>query len=516
MALTEEQMQEAIVDRFIGYQRDPIGFFVNILGIPKAHIWDKMVAVAESVRDNRFTAVPAGHSVSKTFTAARLAVWFKTCFQPSTVITTAPSDNQVKNQLWREIHMAFAGSRVDLGGKMRVLQWDHQPAKAVLASLPPAVREDWEKNFAIGFATSPDTATEDVTRLQGFHNQHLLLILDEAGGLIPQIWRTARVSLMTDPNCRMLAIGNPTDPYSEFAQVCASGKWNVIPISVRDTPNYKQGRAVIPQVAGRLFEKDIIDEYGENSNEHKVRCLGQFPTFSEGTVWGAELARLERRGSLGDLPWVPTAPVYTVGDYGTQYTSIGFFQFIDATIRMIDYFYDDTGMGIPALCKMFDGKPYNYARSQGHWAGPDLHPQSGSNRKDWSGRTVMSDFARLGYILNACERHLFDVGVRLARDVWPLVRIDRRCMDFVEAIRRYRFKKNIKYSREGAPAYSNEVEPTPSRHPGDMFRYLSWVYRNQLVIDHVRIGYPEPAGGTPDEEQDSFSRLDYHKWRATA
>lgn len=492
--ITDTDMEYAIRARFEGYRSDPIGFMTDILGVRSEHIWSKMRDVAESLRDNHYTAVPACHSVSKTYGAGRLAVWFKTCFQPSTVITTAPSDTLVKEQLWREIKAAYAGALVPLGGKMHVLKWDMVPHKTTLAQIDPSERVQWEKNFAIGFSTNPDSVTEHVTKMQGFHNKYVLIILDEAGGLMSQIWQTALQSLMIDENCYILAIGNATDPYGDFADACVSDLWNTVRISVRDTPNYKARQTIIPGVAGYDFERRIISQYGENSNEHKVRCLGEFPTFAEGAVWGVELGRVEREKHIGDYPWDPTAPVYTFGDYGNIYTSIGFFQFIGPTIRMIDYFYDDKGIGIPGICKMFDSKPYNYAKSYGHWGGPDLHPVHGSNRKSLAtGRTLISEFSKVGYVMNVCEKHSFDAGIKVSRDVWPLMRIDDRCIDFVDSIRQYKFKKNVKYSREGAPAYSNDPEPTPSRHPADMFRHLSWVYRFQLEVKGQKIGYPYPS-----------------------
>lgn len=493
--ITATDMEYAIRARFEGYRSDPIGFMTDILDVESVHVWSKMREVAESVRDHRYTAVPAGHSVSKTYTAARLAIWFKTCFQPSTVITTAPSDNQVRNQLWKEIHTAFASAIVPLGGNMRVLQWDMVPHKTTLARIEPSGRGMWEKNFAIGFSTSPDSVTEHATKMQGFHNEHVLIILDEACGLMPQIWETVLLSLMTDSNCRLLAIGNPTDPYSDFARACENpDKWNIVPISVRDTPNYKTRQCIIPSVADYDFDQDIVKEFGENSNKHKVRCLGQFPTFSEAAVWGPELGRLDRDEHMGDYPWDSTAPVYTFGDYGPRYTAIGFFQFIQATIRMVDYWYDDVGVGVPGICRMWDEKPYNYAKSYGHWGGPDMHPTKGSNAKSLAtGRTLLAEFSKHSYTMHVCQKHSFDAGIKISRDVWPLMRIDVRCIDFLNAVRQYKFKKNLKYSRKGAPAYSTEVEPTPSRHPADMFRHLSWVFRFQLKVKGQKIGYPYPT-----------------------
>ncbi len=486
-------LETAINARRIHYQTDPIGFETDVLDVKPLHVWSKMREVAESVRDNQLTAVPACHSVSKTFGAARIAVWFKTCFQPSTVITTAPSDNQVKNQLWKEIHTAYSSSQIPLGGKMTTLQWNMRPTDKTLEGIPRSERGNWEKNFAIGFATSPDSATEHATKMQGWHNKYLLVILDEASGIMLPIWKTILEGLIINERCKVLAIGNPTDPYCKFAAVCKSSRWNVIKISVRDTPNYIQDVEVIPNVAGRQFERDIIDEYGENSNEHKIRCLGEFPTFMEGTIWGPEIGELEKKGHYGDFPWDSTAPVYVIGDYGPIYTAIGFFQYIQSTIRMVDYFYDDIGMGVPGMCKMLDSKPYNYAKEHGFWLSPDYDPKSGSNRKSLAtGTTILSEFSRLGYHFEICDPHPFIDGINTVRGGIPLLRIDKRCTDFLDSVKQYRYKKNLLMSTTKKPAYSKSPQETPATHPADMLRYQFWIYRYQLVISDERIGYPEP------------------------
>jgi len=62
------------------YRRNPIAYMVDCLDVKEEHVWSKMVEMAESVRDNQKTCVEAGHSVSKDYTAARLALWFLGCF----------------------------------------------------------------------------------------------------------------------------------------------------------------------------------------------------------------------------------------------------------------------------------------------------------------------------------------------------------------------------------------------------------------------------------------------------
>lgn len=492
-----------------GFQADPCGFFTKVLGVPDRHIWSKMREVAESVRDNQFTAVPAGHSVSKTYGAGRIAVWFKTCFQPSTIITTAPTENIVKNQLWREIRSAYQSCRLPrgLGGKLTTLQWDARPPQDVLDQMAPSERAQWEKNFALGFSTSPDTTTETATRMQGWHNKWVFILLDEAGDILPPIWATVLQSLVTNKRCKVLAIGNPTNPYSRFADVCKMKHWNTIKISVRDTPNYKENREVIPGLAGRDYEDAIVAEFGENSNEHKVRCLGEFPSYTEGTVFGPEIGEIESRGWYGDYPWDRREPVYTCGDYGNIYTAIGFFQIVRDKIHMIDYFYDDVGMGIPGICKMFDSKPYIYGS---HWISPDYDPLHGSNKKTLgTGKSVLSDFGRLGYHMNICESHSFDAGIKTARTTWSLTRIDKRCVDFWDSIKQYKFKKDLLHSTENKPAYSEDPQRGPSNHPADMIRYWFWIYRFQLEVDGSKVGSPIPLPVSAALGSDGDSIYDY-------
>lgn len=241
------------------YQADPCSFLTEVLDVKPEHLWYKMRLILESIRDNKKTAVKAGHSVSKSFTAGRAALWFLYNFFPATVITTAPSHPQVEEILWREIRHAHANAKVPLGGHVT-------KTKIELA----------EKWFAYGFATKPDTVTQEATRMQGYHNENLLLILDEAPGILPQIWDSA-MTLLSSGNARLLVIGNPTMATGDFADCFKDPTFNKITIAVPDTPNYKEDREVIPGLSGREYEADVIRKYGKDSNYYKARVGGQIP-----------------------------------------------------------------------------------------------------------------------------------------------------------------------------------------------------------------------------------------------
>jgi len=260
MSLTKNE-----IVRFLEkHKKDPIKFFVDCLDVKEEHVWGKMRELAYSVRDNKKTVAKAGNGVSKTFSAARLALWFLYCHYPSTVITTAPSHPQVEELLWREIRLAHANAKIPLGGHI---------TKTKL--------ELGEKWFAYGFATKPDTVTQQATRFQGFHNDHLLIIFDEAAGILPEIWE-AKDRLMTSGHVRFLGIGNPTSPNGNFpACFTHNSGYNQITISVHDTPNYKENKVIIPGLSGREFEDEVISEYGKDSMQYKSSITGEIPQETE-------------------------------------------------------------------------------------------------------------------------------------------------------------------------------------------------------------------------------------------
>jgi hypothetical protein len=508
---TEREQEQAIYERLIGYRENPCGFMTDILDVKPEHIWSKMEDVSQSVVDNQLTAVPAGHDVSKSYTAGRLAVWFKTVFQPSTVITTAPSDNQVRNILWREIHTAYAAAKVPLGGNLTSLMWNVKPRKEVLAELEPSQRGLWEKNFAIGFSTSPDTISEHATKMQGFHNRWVFVIIDEACGILPQIWKAIMDGLIINENCKVLAVGNPTDPMSDFYKACQPGSgWNVIPISVLDTPNFIEGEEVIPGVAGRNYEFRMRSKYGVHSNQYKYRVLGRFGDYREGTYYGRELAEAEQSDRVGNYPFEPAAKVYAFLDIGDIYTAVIFCQFIQGRIRIIDNYWDNQGQGIPYYAKVCQTKPYIFGD---HYAGPDL---IGSNEKSaQTGKTMRDIAAELGVNLNAVPKHSFDDGIQAVRSIWPLMEINRPyCKTFIDAARGYRKKRNETLSTDEQPEYHDNPLKSWERHMMDALRHLAVQYRSGTIGGEL-LGYPHPipfriASGLQKHVQ-KYDRLRHRK-----
>lgn len=251
---------------------DPQFFIRDCLG---ETLWSKQREIAASVRDNGRTAVRSCHGAGKTFTAARIALWFLYSFKGSIVLTTAPTFRQVKRILWKELAVAYRSARVTLGG--------------VLNKVPALeIADDW---FALGFST------DDPDAFQGHHAESVLVVLDEASGIDREIWTSAE-GVLASEHCRLLSIGNPTDPTSAFCDEFKTPGSSTLSISAFETPNFTRfgitqadieegtweakitGPLPNPKLITPEWVVDKVRRWGVNHPLWTARVLGEFPESS--------------------------------------------------------------------------------------------------------------------------------------------------------------------------------------------------------------------------------------------
>ena len=281
------------------YVNDPVGFVKTFLN---EEPWSIQRRIMESVRDNRRTAVPSCHDSGKSYSASRIAAWWLSTHEPGEAfcISSAPTTAQVKAILWREINKAHA--RGKLPGRMNQTEW-------------------FMGTELVGFGRKPDDA--DLSAFQGIHARYVLVVLDEATGIVKQLWDAAD-TLITNEHSRILAIGNPDDPTAHFATVCKPGSgWNVIPISAFDTPNFT-GEPVSEKVKDVLVSQLWVEEkktsWGEESPLWKAKVLGQFPDIGENTLIGPGLVRQAQEREM--KPEYPIELGVDIARYGTDSTII--------------------------------------------------------------------------------------------------------------------------------------------------------------------------------------------------
>jgi hypothetical protein len=259
------------------YVDDPVGFVEDVLD---ETLWSKSREVLRSVAEHKVTAVPSCFGSSKTWGAARIALWWTMVHAPGTALTVtmAPLWRQVVRQMWPEIRRAH--SRANLPGAADTFQMKQRTVDGI------------DVVTAYGLVANK----HDESATQGVHSPHLLVVIDEAGGIPANVGANFR-AILTGDDSRLLAIGNPPtdDEGSWFERLC-NGEVklrdvNVIPISAYSTPDLsgepaprcKSCPAGVPahtmatHLVDREWVEDTIAEFGEESPYVQAKVYARFP-----------------------------------------------------------------------------------------------------------------------------------------------------------------------------------------------------------------------------------------------
>lgn len=240
------------------WRDDPVTWVQERLG---EHVWSKQAEIMRSVAEHKLTAVQSCHGVGKTHLASRLVLWMLDTHpvDDTMVVTTAPTSHQVRAVLWRYIRQGHESVNM--------------PGMITQSQVP-----EWKiDGHLVGYGRRP--ADHQQSAFQGQHAEHMLIILDEAGGIPKWLWDAAD-SLMTGQDQHLLAIGNPDDNSSHFHTVCVKEPgWTKHHVSAFDAPSFT-GEQVPDTVASKLVQRDWVEDkqlrWGENNPLYQAKVLGQW------------------------------------------------------------------------------------------------------------------------------------------------------------------------------------------------------------------------------------------------
>ena len=199
------------------------------------------------VEHNRIT-VKSGQGVGKTAGESVIMLWFLSCFPMSRVVATAPTMQQLHDVLWAE-----------------VAKW--QTKSPLLQSILK-----WTKTYIymIGFEKRWFAVARTASRpenMQGFHEDNMLFIVDEASGVSDPIME-AILGTLSGANNKLLMCGNPTKTSGVFfdSHTADRGIYRCHTVNSELSPR---------------TNKETIEalkrKYGADSNVVRVRVYGEFP-----------------------------------------------------------------------------------------------------------------------------------------------------------------------------------------------------------------------------------------------
>jgi hypothetical protein len=226
------------------YWDDPCAFAEDMLGFqPEPYQTD----VLDDLAHHPMVSVRSGQGVGKTGMEAVACIWFLTCRPNARVVCTAPTRQQLNDVLWAEIAKWLESSKVK-----RLLKWTKTKITMI----------GHEKRW---FATAR-TATKP-ENMQGFHEEYMLFIADEASGIDDKIMEAILGTLSGSEN-KLLMCGNPTRTSGTFydSHHKDRGDYKTHKISSRDSARTNKTNI-------SMLER----KYGKDSDVVRVRVDGDFP-----------------------------------------------------------------------------------------------------------------------------------------------------------------------------------------------------------------------------------------------
>lgn len=259
----------------------------------------------------------------------------------------------------------------------------------------------------------------------------------------------------------------------EYAKT--AGDWFAQVLSVEDTK-------AIPMETIERERRELAAERGESEANSIVRqeYFSDPDAAVPGAYYGELMSRVQREGRIGTFPWLPTLPVGTSWDLGSNDSTViwCFQQPPGGRVRLIDVL-EGSGVGVDWYARKLKEKPYLYA--------DHIWPHDGGHKniRDIGGTTLDANAKKLGIRpLRVLDRdNSVMMGINAVRQLFPLLEFNNEPIPFddetpeqakaraeraMNALRLYRREWSEKLQRFG----DNPLHDWTS-NTADALRYLA-------------------------------------------
>lgn len=250
----EGESNEALMRKIIQRcAKSRIWFIKNILGVEEIEEWQEEILTALDNGETRIS-IRSGHGVGKTALCAWLAVHFLLFRDDVKIPVTAPASSQMKDGLIPEINKWIS----------RLPTWLSQNLDITSERITRGATPEEHKNNFISFRTARPEKPE---ALAGIHASHVMVLVDEASG-VPEPIYNAAAGTMSTAGAIIILIGNPTRAEGLFykTHTILADKWLTKRVSCFESSRVDQA-----------FIDDIVATHGVESNEYRIRVMGEFP-----------------------------------------------------------------------------------------------------------------------------------------------------------------------------------------------------------------------------------------------
>src|SRR3981081_2083181 len=177
------------------------------------------------------------------------------------------------------------------------------------------------------------------------------IVLDEYADMDPRMWSEIIRPALADRQGWAVFIGTPkgrTGFVTLWRRSQSGPGWFSMMLKASET-------GLIPASELALARRDLSEE----QYAQEFEC--SFDAAVIGSYYGKQLLRAEQDKRIGNVPYEPTAMVWTAWDLGIRdATAIWFAQVVGREIRIIDY-YEAAGVDLGHYVREINAKPYVYA-----------------------------------------------------------------------------------------------------------------------------------------------------------
>lgn len=261
LALIEEEMKRQDPDKFYWwkmgiYKNNPTLFVREMLG---AEPTDQQLRALRSIASGTHVSIKSGHGTGKTAYLSWIILWWMFTRKNARIPCTAPSSDQLKNVLWAELSTWHN-------------EMDPFFKNKFVCTSDKFYNEEFDKTW---FSVARTARSEKPEALQGFHGKNLLFLVDEASGVVEEVFTVVRGALTDDRN-RCVMTSNPTRTVGFFYnshELWAGDPWTCLTFNGEES-----------SIVGKRYIREIEVEFGKNSDVYRVRVLGEFPLESDYTL----------------------------------------------------------------------------------------------------------------------------------------------------------------------------------------------------------------------------------------
>lgn len=281
--ISEEEYEAQLTEDIASFTKNPVGYAhyafpwgepgllekhkgprqwqVDTLEIIKTHLEN------EATRYQPLQiAVASGHGIGKSALIGMIIKWGLDTCDRTRIVCTSNTDTQLKSKTVPEV-TKWMNTAI-------TAHWFITTATAIYTSI-----KELAKAWRCDFVPWSDVNTE---AFAGLHNEgkRLIVIFDEASGISNAIWEVTEGALTdADTEIIWIAFGNPTRNTGRFRECFRkySKYWVTRNIDSRTVPG-----------TNTEYLNRFVEQYGEDSDNVKIRVKGQFPSMSARQLFSSE------------------------------------------------------------------------------------------------------------------------------------------------------------------------------------------------------------------------------------